>query len=346
MITCEQILKMKKLSLVLILAILGCSFPVQLTLGTPTPIPTVTQTPAATSTPLSTPDPGTEKNPLILALNPSARPNAELVVAGESIAAFIESHSGYRVVTVAPSSENELVDAFEAGNAHIAVLSPFGYLLARREGLVTVALASVRDEQTLYGFQFIVNRDGEFESFYDETRSENTAELAVALHQFTGKKPCWSDATSPSGYVLPLGLLNQAQVEVRSGAFLEGQPSVVRAVYAADICDFGATFIDARNSPALEADYPDVMDKVVVVWRSEAVIPYENISLSNQLPLEMRRVLQRAFIDLMLTPDGKSAMETVYGIDQLQIAEDTLYDPFEKIVDASDLSLQDLLGKP
>jgi hypothetical protein len=48
----------------------------------------------------------------------------------------------------------------------------------------------------------------------------------------------------------------------------------------------------------------------------------------------------------MLTPDGKSAMETVYGIDQLQIAEDTLYDPFEKIVDASDLSLQDLLSKP
>jgi phosphonate transport system substrate-binding protein len=346
MITCEQILKMKKLSLVLILAILGCTFPVQLTLGTPTPIPTFTRAPASTSTPLSTPDPGTEKNPLILALNPAARPNSELVAAGEHIAAFIESRTGYRVVTVAPSSESALVDAFKAGNAHIAVLSPFGYLLARRDGLVTVALANVRDGQALYGFQLIVNRDGEFESFYDETRKENTAGLTAALDQFTGKKPCWSDAVSPSGYVLPLGLLNQAQVKVRSGAFLEGQPSVVRAVYAADICDFGTTFIDARTSPALEADYPDVMDKVVVVWRSEAMIPYENISLSNQLPLEMRRVLQRAFIDLMLTTDGKSAMQTVYGIDELQIAEEAMYDAFEKNVDASGLKLEDLLSEP
>lgn len=334
---------MKKLFLILTVAILGCSFPVQLTLGTPTPIPTPSQIAVPTQTPLSTPDPGTEQNPLILALGPSARPDSELIAAGETIAAFIESHTGYRVVTVAPSSESALVDAFRTGNAHIASLSPFGYLLARKNETATVALASVRDGQTLYGFQFIVNRDGEFKPFYDETRNENTEELVTALEQFTEKKPCWSDTTSPSGYVLPLGLLNQAQVKIRSGAFLEGQPSVVRAVYADDICDFGVTFIDARNSPALEADYPDVMDRVVVVWRSEALIPYENISFSNQLPLEMRRILQRTFVDLMLTPEGKTAIQTAYGIDELQIAEDSLYDGFEDYVDASKLDLSILI---
>jgi phosphonate transport system substrate-binding protein len=206
-----------------------------------------------------------------------------------------------------------------------------------------VALVSVRDGQTLYGAQLIVNRDSEFKSYYDAARNENTADPAAALAQFTDKKACWSDATSPSGYVLPLGLLNQAGVKIRNGAFLEGQPSVVRAVYAADICDFGATFIDARNSPALEADYPDVMDRVVVVWRTQAVIPYENISFSNQLPLEMRRVLQRAFVDLMLTPEGKTAVQTVYGIDELQIAEDTLYDDLEVYIDASGLDLAELI---
>lgn len=336
---------MKKIFLVLTLAMLGCSFPVQLTLGTPTPVPSPTNTPAATSTPLATPDPGTEQNPLILALGPAARPQGDLIAAGETIAAFIESHTGYRVVTVAPPSEAALVDAFLVGNTQIASLSPFGYLLARQNDSVTVALASVRDGQTLYGMQFIVNRDGEFKSFYDETRNQNTEDINVALAQFADKKPCWSDLNSPSGYVLPLGLLNQAQVQVRSGAFLEGQPSVVRAVYAADICDFGATFIDARNSPALEVDYPDVIDRVVVVWRSEAVIPYENISFSNNLPLEMRRNLQRAFVDMMLTPEGKAAIQTVYGIDELQIAEDTLYDEFKIYVDASKLDLQDLIAE-
>jgi ABC-type phosphate/phosphonate transport system substrate-binding protein len=142
---------------------------------------------------------------------------------------------------------------------------------------------------------------------------------------------------------MPLGLLKQAGVRIRSGAFLEGQANVVRAIYAADICDFGATFIDARDLPALEADYPDVQDKVIVVWRSSEIIPYENISLSTTLPIEIRRVLQRAFIDFMLTPDGKSSLQIVYGFDELQVVEDGTYDEFISYVTASNLDLNSLL---
>lgn len=319
----------------------------QLTLGTPTPIPASTQSTAPTQTPQATAEPGTEQNPLILALGPSARTSNDVIQAGEVIASFLESHTGYRVVTVVPRSESALVDAFSKGNAHIAALSPFGYLLARENstGPVTAVLASVRDGQIFYGAQIIANRDGGFTSYFDATRNENNGDITMALSQFEGKKPCWSDPYSPSGYVLPLGLLNQANVEVRSGAFLEGQPNVVRAVYAEDICDFGATFIDARQSPALEADYPDVMDKVIVIWHTEAVIPYENISIAASLPIEMRRVLQRAFIDLMLTVDGKAAMQTAYGIDAVQIAGDGMYDGFESYVSASKLDLMNLINE-
>lgn len=339
--TCK--IKMKKLLLVLFLAVLGCSFPVQLTSGTRTPIPIFTQSPTAVPTPSATAEPGTEKNPLILALAPSPRPSDKMLAAGELIAAFIGSHTGYRLVTVVPSSESDLVEAFNRNNAHIASLSPFAYLLARKSASVTAVLASVRAGQMFYGAQFIANRENGFTPFYDSVRGENTAEAVDALNQLEGKKPCWSDATSPSGYVIPLGLLNQAKVQLRSGAFLEGQPSVVRAVYADDICDFGVTFIDARQSPSLEANYPDVMDKVVVIWRAPNVIPYENISISTALLLEMRRVLQRAFIDLMLTPEGKTAIQTVYGIDDLQIAEDPMYDPFKNYVKESKLDLQELI---
>jgi phosphonate transport system substrate-binding protein len=343
MIVRIQFCKMKKLFLALTLAILGCSSPVQLIMGTPTPIQTPAQILAPTQTPLAPPDPGTEQNPLILALAPSPRPSSEMIAAGEVIAAFIESHTGYKLVTVAPSSEAVLVEAIGKGNAHIASLSPFGYLLARENDSVTVILASLRDDQTFYGAQLIANRESNFVSYYDAERDENTAEAAAALKQFQDKKPCWSDTTSPSGYVVPLGLLTQAQVKIRSAAFLEGQLNVVRAVYAADICNFGATFIDARQLPALESAYSDVMDRVVVIWRVPKIIPYENISLSNSLPLEMRRVIQRAFIDLMLTPEGKAAVQTVYGIDELQIAEDVMYDDFALYVKASGLDLAELI---
>jgi phosphonate transport system substrate-binding protein len=343
MIVSIQFCKMKKLLLTLTLAILGCSSPVQLILGTSTPIQTPTQTPAPTQTPLATAEPGTEQNPLILALGPSSRPSDEVISAGEVISGYIESHTGYKVVTVIPSSETILVDAMDHGNAHIAAFSPFGYLLARENDSVTAILASVRDDQTFYGTQFIANRESDFVSFYDDELGDNTEDVNNALKQFQDKKPCWSDSASPSGYVVPLGLLNQAQVGVGSAAFLEGQSSVVRAVYAEGICDFGASYIDARQLPSLEADYPDVMERVNVIWRSQNIIPYENISLANSLPIEMRRVLQRAFIDLMLTPEGKSAIQTVYGIDELQIAEDVMYDDFALYVNASGLDLAELI---
>jgi len=336
---------MKKLFLALSLAILGCSSPVQLILGTPTPIPTAvaTQLIAPTQPPLAPPELGTEKNPLILALGPSPHPTAEMVSAGEVISAYIETHTGYKLVTVIPASEANLVEALGKNNAHIASLSPLGYLLARENQSVTAILSSLRESQAFYGAQFIANREGGFTSYYDAERDENTAEAPAALKQFQDKKPCWSDRTSPSGYVVPLGLLTQSQVQVRSAAFLEGQLSVVRAVYAADICNFGATYIDARQLPALEVDYPDVLDRVVVIWRVPKIIPYENISLSNSLPVEMRRVIQRAFIDLMLTPEGKAAIQTVYGIDELQVAEDAMYNDFALYTKASGLDLAELI---
>ncbi len=95
--------------------------------------------------------------------------------------------------------------------------------------------------------------------------------------------------------------------------------------------------------PALEADYPDVMDKVNVIWRVPNIIPYENISVSNSVPLEMRRVIQRAFIDLMLTPEGKAAIQTAYGIDEFQVVEDAMYTDFALYVDASGLDLTTLI---
>lgn len=339
MIAHKQSCKMRKVLFALSLALFGCSFPVQVTLGTPTPTPTPEVLPTPTQPPLTTAEPGTDQNPLILALSPSPRPSDEVIAAGESIAAYLQERTGYRIVTTAPPSEGVLVDSISKGNAHIFVLSPYGYVMARDMDLVTALLARVRDGQTFYGAQIISTRKNDFISYFDPARNENTADAVAALRQFDQKKACWSDAVSPSGYVVPLGLLNQAQVQIRSGAFMSGQPSVVRAVYSEDICDFGATFIDARTSPVLEADYPDVMDKVIVVWRIPEIIPYENISMASSLPFEMRRVIQRAFIDLMLTPDGKSAMQVVYGFDEVQAVEDSAYTEFVNYVLASGLDL-------
>jgi ABC-type phosphate/phosphonate transport system substrate-binding protein len=142
---------------------------------------------------------------------------------------------------------------------------------------------------------------------------------------------------------VPLGALGQNDVKVQEGAFLKGQANVVRAVYAGDICNFGATYIDARELPALEANYPDVSERVVVIWRIPDVIPYENISMANSLPLEMRRVIQRAFIDLILSPENSPFLQQVYGIDEVQMADDSMYAEFERYWKDSGLDIKTLL---
>ena len=341
----KQSCKMNKILLLITLIFtLGCTFPLQVTFGNPTPTPTLEPTPVPTQAPLATPEPGTtEQNPLILALAPSPHPTEAVIAAGDILAAYIEERTAYRVVTVIPASEKELVESLAKGNAHIASLSPYAFVLARDNNSATVLLARVRNGEMFYGSQIIINRDGEFTAYFDEARGENITDAETALKQFQDKKPCWSDEISPSGYVVPFGLLNQAQVQPRAGAFLEGQPNVVRGVYADDICDFGGTFVDARTSPALEADYPDVMDRVLVAWRIPEIIPYENISMASSLPFEMRRGIQRAFIYFMTTPEGKAAMQTIYGFDEMLPVDDAAYAEFIAYVNASGLDLLDLI---
>ena len=338
-----QSCKMKKLLLLCLLTLSACTLPI-VTGPTPTPIATPTsETPVATVPVLPTAEPGTEANPLIMALAPSPHPTSDAVDAVSALAQQLQDLTGYHIVTVAPAYEADLVRAFAAGNAHIGLLSPYGYMLAYENGSVNALLASLRNGQAMYGAQFLARNDSGFTRYFDPVRGENTAEADKALSQFKDKKPCWSDAASPSGYVIPLGFLKQAQVQTIDAAFVEGQSTVVRAIYGKGICDFGATYIDARSLPALEADYPDVMEKVAVVWRIPIIIPYEQIVTASSLNPEVKRSLLRAFIDIMNTAEGKTLIQTAYGIDAFQPADDGQYQDFGAYLKASGLDVNSLL---
>ncbi len=337
---------MKKFLLLFFLGLLACIVPVGGLI--PTPQPAITPTIIATFTPTSpasSPDTplGSAKNPLILALTPSTHPTQDVINAGKVLTSTLESTTGYSFLSVIPPTETELVKAFGNGNAHIGVLTPFGYLLANDQDYVSAAFARQQSGKSFYGAQFIVRNDAGFKSYYDSVKAQNTDEASVALAQFSGKKPCWADEFSPSGYVVPLGFLGEAGVKTLEPAFVAGQPTVVRAVYAGGICEFGGTYIDARTYPGLEDSFPDVNQKVVVVWQIPPIIPYESLVFSRGMTVEMRRVLTRAFVDLMSTPDGSSAMQTLYGFNAIEVVQDSQYDEFRKAVKASGLDLNTLV---
>ena len=322
---------------------LSCSLPqVNITQATETPIFIASTETAVPPLASHTPELGLAENPLILALPPSSNSQSQ-IDAAKVIDAQFTARTGYAVVTVIPDSTTALMEALEKGNAHIVLLDPFSYELAYQKGLVKAAYALLMEGHATYGSQFIASRKGGFKSYFDPLTQTNTAEAPVALAQFADKKPCWSDEISPSGYVIPLVFLNQNQVTTRPAAFVQGHPTVVRSLYAGDICDFGATYIDARKFPSLEDQYPDLMEQVIVIWQIPEIIPYSVFAFSTNMPSPMRDLFTNIIPAIMQTDDGKAAFKTAYAIEELIPVNDAYYAEFHEYVDESGLDLSALV---
>jgi phosphonate transport system substrate-binding protein len=310
--------------------------------ATETPIPA---TPTTDIVPLlPTGELGLAENPLILALVPSAD-SPEQINAAREIAAQMTERTGYVVVSIIPDSYEALIDALENGNAHIALFDPLSYALAYQKDLVRAQFAVVNDGKIKYGAQFLAPRKSGFTSFFDTDTGLNTVDPSLALAQFQEKKPCWSDETSPSGYLIPLGLLNQAQVQTRPAAFVGGQTTVVRSLYLGGICDFGATYVDARLFPSLENEYPDLVEQVVVIWQVPEIIPYEVLAFSTQMPQPMRDLFANIIPAIFQTDSGNAAFQTAYEIDVLQGVNDGDFKDFHSIIEGSKIDLLSIMNK-
>jgi len=330
-----------------------CSIPtIPQTMGS-TPTSTITPIVAtplipiiSTDTPLpapSTVELGLAENPLILALPPGTN-SQEQIDSVKQIAAQITERTGYAVVTIVPDSYTALVDALANGNAHIVFLEPYAYELAYRRNLVKAAFAVLRDGAGKYGAQFLAARSSGFKSYFNPLNETNIiSDARIALTQLANKKPCWSDETSASGYVIPLGYLNMYQLNTRPAAFVGGHPTVVRSLYATGICDFGATYIDARKFPSLEDQYPDLVEQVIVIWRIPDIIPYEVVAFSTNMPQEIRDKIASIIPAILQTEAGKTAFKTAYDIDEIEPVNDGYYEEFRIYLDESRIDLSTLV---
>lgn len=319
---------------------------------TPEPVPGMETTPAvATQTvenPRPTPTsaaPGSIENPLVIALPPGSGSDVARVEAGKAFAEQLSEVTGYTFVVVAPESYAKLVQALGDGNAHVAVLSPYAYALAYNKGYANAAFARVEAEEKAYGAQFIARAGGGIKSYFNAYTGENTADATTALSQFSDKKPCWPDEVSLSGYAVPAGILAQNEIPLRTAAILQGQPTVVRAVYVGGICDFGATYIDARAFPAVLDEYPDVIDEVIVIWRIPPIIPYEVLTIAHNLPPQIVQAISDALFRISGMQAGRQVLGQAYGIDEWERITDAFYEEFRLYVDASGVDLDSVLNQ-
>ncbi len=336
----------------LLLSILaGCANPAPTATLTPTPI---TPTPLQSSTPLPTRTPtphplGSDANPIVFAIvSETSDPKAS--AAAEEVVTRLKQITAFNIIARAYPSYPALMAALQVGKAHIVFLPPFTYLLAKQQNLAQAALMTNHFGVYQYGAQFLANVGSKFTLYFDPARNQNTANAATALKQLDGKRPCWVEPQSASGYIQALGVLNENGFKVQDGAFLQSHSGVVRALYITGICDFGVTFAttgDPRTSTSVTSDLTDVMNRVVILWQTEAVIPNLNISFWSGMPQIMREDLIFALQDVVKSEKGRANLTTAnsYEIMDFKIINDTFYEPLANALKASRINPETLIGK-
>lgn len=302
----------------------------------PTEVPP-TATAEPTPVPLGSPD-----KPIIMAIAPSATTD-ELIASGDIIAKLLSDETGLTIKAVVPTNYKAMIEAMCSGNGQIGWLPPFGYLVAHE----TKAKDASGNEVPCADVAFITLRNGldHYATQYVARAADGyTAGTDVStLQQFADKKPCWTDPFSASGYVIPASLLASEGVKTKTAAFVQGHPTVVRAVYAGGICDFGATFVDARTNTAIQTDLPDVNEKVIVVYQTENIIPNDTLGYAYDVPAELRDTLSAAMDKISKSEEGTAAMKKLYSIDGLQATDDTFFDEFRVLLAASGIDIASLV---
>lgn len=302
--------------------------------ATAAPTQAPTQPPAPTDTPA--PTFGTADNPIVVAFEPSGT-SQQITAGGQALLDLLSKETGLTFKGVIPTSYAALTEAMGSGNAQIGWMATFAYILAHQKGYANVALITQRFGSDHYGSQFIANVDSGFTPAPDQPGTE--AELDTLL-QFKGKKACFADPESTSGYVIPLIFLKKAgltDADIPDPVFAGGHTQVVQALYDGGICDYGASFVDARSNIA--TDHPDVNDKVVVIYQTEALIPNDNMSYAPDMPQDLQDQITAAMMKIADTEEGKTALNDLYQIGGLTKVDDTAYDQFRSYLQASGIDL-------
>ena len=270
---------------------------------------------------------GSEENPIIWSFVPSGE--MERVSAGAgAVADLVFEKTGLYIKTNVATEYAGVIEALASDppEAHMASLATFAYVMAADRGVAEAALVSVRYGSPTYNGQLIARADSGIRSVSD----------------LRGKTFARPDPLSTSGWIIPMLTMRAAGINTETDLMevvdAGSHDSVVAAVYNGDV-DAGATYVDARTR--IEEDYPDVMEEVIVIGVTTD-IPNDGVQFSPVVPQDIRDKIVNALLEIAKTDEGKEALDTAYQWAALEVHDDTFYDPFRQVLQASGLNIEDL----
>ena len=244
--------------LVAVFVLSACSTPAATPTSEPTMAPTTEPTMAPTEVPTEAPTAteampaiGSADHPIKVLFVPSV--DAQVIVSGGQVMAdALNKATDLNFEVSVPTSYAATVEAMCASPTDtIGFIPAMAYVIANQLCGVDVAFKAVRFGSDVYWAEVLVQRDSPYQTLAD----------------LNGLKWGATDATSTSGYQVPLAMFKDAGITPGETVETGGHPQAVQAVYNGQV-DFATAFYSPPTKPEGEpawqqGDAPDIPDDLV-----------------------------------------------------------------------------------
>ncbi|MEU0964996.1 phosphate/phosphite/phosphonate ABC transporter substrate-binding protein [Streptomyces sp. NPDC005917] len=218
---------------------------------------------------------------LVMAAVPSEN-SADLKASYQAVIKLLEKETGKKIAFQNATNYAAVIEAQRSGKVQIAMYGPFSYVQARSSGVKTTPIAA--------GVAAKGAKPG-----YQSYGIVKTGSSIKDLKGFKGKKVCFVDPNSTSGYLYPRAGLLDAGINPDkdiTSVMAGGHDASVLAVKSGQ-CEAGFAYDTMVDKQLIEKGQIK-KGEITTVWKSE-VIPGSPVAISDSLDADLKKKLTDVF---------------------------------------------------
>jgi phosphonate transport system substrate-binding protein len=203
---------------------------------------------------------------------------------------LLRAKLGIHLTVVVGTSYASMIEAQASGKAQLIEYGPFSYWIAEHQGIKIQNVGVVINAPNTTGAYYSVG-----------VVNPKVNPGITSIKDFAGKKTCYSDPASTSGYLYPSYGLLSVGINPNTGVtpVFAGSDTTAPLDVAKGSCQVG--FSNNLDLPLIFTQNHIPHSDIKIVWTSEA-IPGSPVAASDSLPASLRSALENVLVN-----DGNSA---------------------------------------